>query len=492
MANLLLEPANPKPLGAFRILWGMILLLECWTLVKCLEDIHNVDYFHFTARGVSFVEHLSPQVFTTAEVVILIVCALLVTLGLWFRWAALLFTIGYTHLLLAEAAKFNNHFYLLSLITLLLCFTAADRSFSCSKKNGKLPTDPIPFWHYAILRLQVAVIYFFGGIAKLETDWLIVREPVRFWMNHSPTIVASIKAISYHEWFVFLIAWGGLFIDLLCPFLLMFRKTRIVAFVVLIGFHLLNSQMFLIGNFPMMGILVLLLFVPVRRGGQEIFLGRLFRSRDMEEARKFGMPGKWMVSILAVYFILQFLFPLRGLLHRPRNPSWTDTGHLFSWRMMLIEKPVHLHFYYDLPGGLPPGTSASEVYPKVAPYASIFGSRAPHMIWQFVQGIKKNLARKGYLDVPIYVYAVSSLNGRPFQPLIDPNVNMAEVEVPAFGIPDWVTTLQEYDGPRYYPTEKSEQELAVYEAMKDWFEKNPGPGAKFLYRIRPGSPDLSR
>src|SRR5207342_1729744 len=74
---------------------------------------------------------------------------------------------------LLEEARYLNHFYLLCLISFLLVFLPAHRAFSVDAQlKPKLRSRVAPAWTLWLMRFQVGVVYFFGGIAKLNGDWL--------------------------------------------------------------------------------------------------------------------------------------------------------------------------------------------------------------------------------------------------------------------------------------------------------------------------------
>ena len=66
----------------------------------------------------------------------------------------------------------------------------------------------------------------------------------------------------------------------------------------------------------------------------------------------------------------------------------------------------------------------------------------PYMVWQFAQILKKDFAERG-MDVRVYADIEASLNGRHYQPLIDPEVDLTTVPRPIFFSSDWVVPLYE-------------------------------------------------
>ena len=121
-----------------------------------------------------------------------------------------------------------------------------------------LRSEQAPAWALWLLRAQVGVVYFFGGIAKLNSDWL-QGQPMRLWLPGSirlpglePLLAAPASAL--------LISWGGLLLDLFVVPALLWRRTRPYAFAAATLFHLINSEMFDIGAFPWLAIRCTALF----------------------------------------------------------------------------------------------------------------------------------------------------------------------------------------------------------------------------------------
>lgn len=132
--------------------------------------------------------------------------------GFWYRLSATLFFLGFTYVFLLEQARYLNHFYLISLISFLMIFVPAHRAFSIDALSGARSATA-PAWALWLLRAQIGIPYFYGGLAKLNGDWLR-GEPMRVWMA-SGTDFPLIGPWFTDERVVFLFAYGGLLIDLL-------------------------------------------------------------------------------------------------------------------------------------------------------------------------------------------------------------------------------------------------------------------------------------
>jgi hypothetical protein len=349
-----------------------------------------------------------------------------VGLGCLYRISAVLLFVTFTYTFLAEAAQFQNHYYLMCLVAFLLILIPAHRSFSI---DAILVPDKatcwIPNWCRWLLMLQITIPYVYGGIAKLNGDWLHAM-PAVYWFpqnDHLPLIGPWLAEPST-AWFI---SYFGLIFDLSIVPLLLWRRTRIWAFVLAIAFHLLNAVLFTIDVFPWMMILATpILFSP---GWPRRFL-RLDHPH-CEAERGSAVPARNLrqrltIGFVAVYAAWQVLFPLRHLCY-PGDPSWTDEGQQFAWRMMLRQKRVFLIAYAtDGPSGrmlelpLPRLVTSKQLYQlSISPDQLV--ACAPFLAeW----------AREeyGFRDVEIRAFVLTSLNGRIAQLQIEPELDLLTVD----------------------------------------------------------------
>src|SRR5262249_51268921 len=137
---------------------------------------------------------------------------------------------------------------------------------------------------------------------------------------------------------------AGLIFDLLIVPLLIWRRTRTLAIVLMIGFHLTNAWMFHIGIFPWLSIaLTTLFFEPdwPRRVWKKLKRTEATETKSMVAPTPF--QRKSLAVGLASYVLIQILLPLRQYLYSG-DPAWTEEGHLFSWRMKLRGKEADADF----------------------------------------------------------------------------------------------------------------------------------------------------
>jgi len=478
LAHRLSRPVDAASLGLFRVLWGLTMCLEARWVQGQLTQLHDPGSFHFAFPGFSWIRHFPSAWMMEIETAAMMVGAIGIALGICTRPAIALFLATFAHFFFAEAAAYNNHFYLIVLVNFLLLFCDSDRCFSLRRwrvGNSPVLPDSIPVWQLHILRAQVFIVYFYGAISKLSRDWLIEMEPVRFWLHHTPKAPEWLVPLLRQPWFTPLTAWGGLFIDLVCPFLLLHRRTRYFAIGVLTLFHLANSQIFNIGYFPIMGMVLLLPFLPPD------LMKRRTRETSATVADAPAAPlSRFVTGLLVAYFLFQILFPLRWHLWRPANPLWTEKGQEFAWRMMLQEQISSLELRFADPEVQALVERRPDVLPPLSPALRRALDSHPHFVWQYVQELRRNLEPFGKEDAAIHAFVASSLNGRAYTPLIDPNIDLAKAKYPLWRVPDWI--LPTPTGPIDFEAIKPFQDYHRFadEALRRWIADHPGPATSIL------------
>lgn len=236
----------------FRIAFGLIMI---WGVGKylytgLLERNFIIPNFHVTYYGFNWVQSI-PEKFLYILFYILVVLALFIALGFLYRVSAVLFFIGFSYIFLLDSSYFLNHYYLVAIISFLLIFIPANRNFSIDSLIWpKIKSPTIYSWCIYILIFQLSVVYFYGGLAKLNSDYVFGGEPVAIILHKNYGKFPLIGNFFTETWMVYLFAYGGLLFDLfIVPFLL-WRKTRIYAYVICVIFHLTNYKLFNIGIFP--------------------------------------------------------------------------------------------------------------------------------------------------------------------------------------------------------------------------------------------------
>jgi vitamin K-dependent gamma-carboxylase len=418
----LAAPVDGASLAFFRIAFGLIL---AYHVAKDLGWFGGANFFHFMYRDVGFhfayrgfewVKPLSGSGLTLLAT-ILVIASLLLALGLCYRLAAVVAFLSYTYFFLLDQSDYNNHYYLICLVTFLLIWVPADRCFSLQAfVNRKLrkPEAPatdspaIPYWGLFLIQFQLVVMYFYGGIAKINIDWLNGSAMLSKGVGLRESLFVPLglgEWISPHLASLF-ITWGGLVFDLAIPALLIIRRTRLFAILLTGVFHLHNHLTFPIGIFPAMAFSASLIFFEpdwprrvyrwLRKPsisrpdlnwlipGAVAFpvvgaaLGwRDYRSGWFDDAASVKVPTLVLAGtgragqsslesppkqgppkfspelsfgvqlFVIVWTITQTLIPFR---HNfiPGDANWTEQGQKFSWRMMLrTTNAGHVTYYVE-------------------------------------------------------------------------------------------------------------------------------------------------
>lgn len=434
------QPVDNAFLVLFRILFGGIMFWEVtryfrygWIQRYWIEPHFNFSYAPF---------HLKPLPGDYMYWVwgVLGVLAIFIMLGFLYRISTSIFFLLFSYSFLLEQARYLNHFYLVVLVSFLMIFLPAHHNWSIDAQLWKRIKTPLaPQWSLWLVRFIVAVPYFFGGIAKLNPDWL-QGYPLAIWLNPDFPLIGQYFD---EQWMILLISYAGLALDLFIVPLLLWRKTRWPAFILITAFHLMNSQLFSIGIFPwfMIGATTVFFSPDWPRKALQLITNKV---KDISQAQfdQFTAPGPLRQKVtfwaLFIFVFLQITLPLRHLVI-PGNVHWTEGGHRYAWHMKLRSKSGQTTFFLENKA------NGERIVPDLAGYLQEWQADdmhgKPYMIWHFAQFLKEEYALMG-VDVAVYAEAPASLNGREPQYIIDPNTDLTSVSFPWWGWANWYVDLE--------------------------------------------------
>jgi len=439
----LFAPVDIASMVFFRIAFGLIML---WEVFRYFDYGWIGRYwiepeFFFTFPGFHWVKPW-PGDGMYYHFAIMGILAVFIAIGFYYRISAALFWLAFTYVFLLDQAPYLNHFYLISLMSFLLIFVPANCAVSVDAYfDEQIQSDKVPRWTLFLLQFQMGVVYFFGGVAKINGDWLRT-EPMRAWLANRVNAFPVLGPLFVEEPVVLFFTYGGLFFDLfIVPFVL-WKKTRPFAFASVLFFHIMNARMFSIGIFPWFAIAATTLFFdpdwprnvlnfPVY-GRSEPEATSLIPSR-IYYAGATVFVGFWVAT--------QVLLPLRHWLY-PGNVSWNEQGHRFSWHMKLRDKNATAQFFVtDLDSGQ---TWSVEPEDYLSSRQARKMETRPNMIVQFAHYLDDRMADAGYANVSVTAVVYASLNGREYQLLIDPESDLSEVPMAVIEQPaTWVVELEQ-------------------------------------------------
>lgn len=429
------RPVDIASLAVFRIAFGALLLgaaLRYFAHGWIAEYFLQPRYF-FQYWGFEWVRPW-PGNGMYLHFALMVVCALGVLLGYRYRASiigyGLLF--GYAHLI--DKANYLNHYYLVMCVCgLLACMPLAGAWSLDARRDPRRARDSVPSWMLWALRAQFGVVYLFGGIAKLNADWLLRAQPLSLWLGRSSDLplIGGWLALPATA---FVMSWAGALFDLSVVPLLSWRRSRPFAFAALVGFHLLTARLFAIGLFPYFMIAGATLFFSP--DWPRKLLRRLGRAVASPVAVTITGSGasRWL---LAGYFAVQLLVPLRHWLY-PGELCWSEQGFRYSWNVMLMEKNGTVDFRV-----LEPKTGRQFlVSPRdyFTPFQTAMMSSQPDMVLAAARIIAADFRARGVVAPAVYADAFASLNGRPMQRLLDPGVDLAR-EVDGLSNKPWILPM---------------------------------------------------
>lgn len=417
MVKRLFAPVDIAPLIYARIAFGVMIAIELvryFALGRVRAYYVQPDFF-FTFWGFDWVRPL-PGIWMYAAWMLLTVCALLVAVGLWFRVAAVVLAVGVTYAFLLDQTHYLNHMYLICILAFCVAATPAADAGSLDARRNKKQRQWAPLWAVRLIPVQLGIVYVFGGVAKLDLDWLKGLPARNFLAGFEPT-----AALADHPVAPLFLAYSGLMFDLLVVPALLWRRTRWPATAAAVLFHVTNANLFHIGIFPWLMLSLTPLFWPPPLLRRLLSWARILPevagpAPTTERPRR----GHLIVAALALHAVVQLFMPLRHWLY-PGQVNWTEEGHNFSWHMKLRVKSGKTWFVVrDRKTGQEHLMDPRFV---LTPRQTTKMSTRPDMILFFAHELGARARLRG-LDPEIRARAFASLNGRPVQYLVDPQIDL--------------------------------------------------------------------
>jgi len=416
----LFEPVDIAFLVFFRIVFGLVMVphILIYFVDDHIREFYIAPKFHFTFYGFDWVRPAGEAMYPLF--IALGVLSVCVAAGLFYRVSTVLLCLGLAYVFLLDRVRYFNHHYLFCLISFAMIFLPAHRAGSIDAwLRPRIASGTTPAWTLWLVRLHVALPYFFGGVAKFDADWLqaipmqiVLEYPRRELLRHPafPKTLAS-----------YLLSYGGLLFDLLIVPALLWKRTRAWALVLAIGFHLTNAWLFEIELFPWFMILATLVFLPPswpRKVGFA-WLPKPESRPAAEASGSLSTGQKVTACLLAAYVAVHVLLPFRHWLY-PGNANWTNEGQRFAWRMMLHHKVGTVRFLAtDRATGQTTTVSAGNY---LTPTQFYFMRYDPDLIHQFAIYLANAIRETEGREVDIRVESIVSMNRRPVQWMIDPKV----------------------------------------------------------------------
>ena len=420
-------------MAVFRIGFGLVVAYSSIRFLArgWVDRLYLDPENHLTYTGFDWVRPL-PAPWMHLHLVVLALLGLAIAAGYHHRLAAALFVVGFAYTELIDAALYLNHYWYVTLAALLLVLLPVHHRWSLDARAGRVTSSPrVAVGVIWTLRAQIAVVYLFAGLAKLNPDWMFRAQPMQLWLADR-TDIPIVGPVLDEPAVAYLASWSGAVFDCTIVWWLLWRPTRRWAYAAVVGFHIVTGALFQIGVFPWVMIIGTLIFF------EPDWPARLRRVRGARGPTFTPAPtprvGRVAAVILGLLAAVEIVLPLRHYAY-PGNVRWTEEGYYLSWRVMVTEKAGHLEFEVtDADTGrrwqVGPGLVLTDWQAEKA-------ATNPGLIHVTAHLIADHYRAEAMADVEVRADAWVSQNGEPARRIVDPSVDLA-ARSRGVGPSDWI------------------------------------------------------
>jgi len=434
------KQTKAAPLAVFRVLFGFMMLasiIRFWAN-GWIQTLYIEPTFAFSYYGFDWLPLLGNYTY-----LLFFICGLAafsIAIGYQYRIAIIVFFLSFTYIELLDKTTYLNHYYFISCLSFLLIFLPANCYYSIDAlRLKKIRAKNVSAWTINSIKALLCIVYLYAGLAKLNSDWLLEAMPLQIWLP-SKYDIPLLGNMLQKQWVHYAFSWGGAFYDLFIPFLLLYKPTRSIAFVLVVIFHLLTRVLFPIGMFPYIMIISTLIFFNAHFHERIL----LFFSAILKRLSIFNRVSFLEVNratnykiapyVVGLFITVQLLLPFRYLMY-PGELFWTEEGYRFSWRVMLMEKAGYAQFIVkNTKTGTQFAVNNSDF---LTSFQEKQMSTQPDFILEYAHYLGTHFKSQGHKNIAVHVESYVALNGRLSQPFINPEVNLLDIE-DTFKHKDWI------------------------------------------------------
>lgn len=428
-------------LAFFRLAFGLMMLMSLirFAAYGWIDKFYIQPPFHFSYFGFEWVKPLG--FYTYFIYILAAIAAFFVAIGFKYRLSIITFFLAFTYIELMDKTYYLNHYYFMSLVSFVMIFLPANAYFSVDcYKNKDLAFAKTPRWNLDILKIMLAVVYFYAGLAKINSDWLLEAMPLRIWLPANADL-PFIGFLLKETWVAYVFSWFGMIYDLGIVLLLLYKPTRLIGFAMVVAFHVLTRILFPIGVFPYVMIISTLVFFDAAFHQKILFfISNLVRipttiwENNKTKNTRFTNLYQTKLVFLSSFLIVQLAFPFRYFLYS-NELFWTEEGYRFSWRVMLMEKAGYTEFKVT------DSISKKTIYVDNSLFLTRFQEKQmsfqPDFIVQYANYLYDFYKKQGINNPIVTAESYVALNGRLSQRYIDPTINLAQ-EHDTFQHKSWI------------------------------------------------------
>lgn len=310
MKNFFFKSIDNSPLIVFRIFFGLLIACESFGAIMTgwVKKVLIEPQFTFSFIGLEWLQPL-PNNLMYGYFVLMGILGIFIMLGLKYTYSIITYTFLWAGVYFMQKSSYNNHYYLLLLISFCMIFLPANKYKSLDVKFGFIEDkQTMPKWVSLLFITQILIVYFYASIAKIYPDWLDGTF-TRNLLQGTTTRPFFLELFS-QKWFYMFIAYTGIVFDLLIVPLFLFKKTRTIALICSVIFHTFNAIVLQIGIFPFFALTFILFFYEPETI-RKIFL----KDKPISNHEKLDFSTSKVFKYLFIpYTIIQIALPLKHLL----------------------------------------------------------------------------------------------------------------------------------------------------------------------------------
>jgi hypothetical protein len=256
-------PISARPLAAFRILFGLVVLLNLYLLSI------ELDYW-FTDAGLlqgteareaagpfrpSLLQYVQDPVSVRAFFAATAAATVLFTIGWHTRVMSVLLYLGVLMIHHRNISSANGADVLLVVVAFYAMFCPCGAAYSLdarrrARKRGTLAEPLIMPWGQRMIQVQMALVYLNTGLLKANGDTWQHGTALHFVLNNDEVRRFDLSFLTQYPVLVNFMTYTALLVELSIPFLIWFRATRPWAILAGLGLH--GSILFTV-NIPIFG-----------------------------------------------------------------------------------------------------------------------------------------------------------------------------------------------------------------------------------------------
>lgn len=412
-------------LVVFRMVFGLMMLYSTIRFISMgwVNSFYIMPKYLFPFEGFYWLKAL-PATGMYAVFMLMVLSSAFILLGFFYRISSIVFFLSFTYVELLDKSNYLNHYYFVSLMAFIIIFLPLHKRFSLDVYFNRVKAQHTTRNFYIVLpQFQLAIVYVYAGIAKINHDWLINALPLKIWLP-AQSHIAIIGDLLTYEWVAYLFSWCGALYDLFIVFFLMNAKTRNVAYVFVIIFHVLTRILFPIGMFPFIMIASTLIFFSDHFHERIIkFFASIFPRKNNSILSIIPNVNTKVYYLFLVFMFIQLIVPFRYLAY-PGNLFWTEQGYRFSWRVMLMEKAGTAIFQVE------DSKTDKRIEVNNRDFLTVnqekMMSTQPDMMVQYAHYLKEYYEQHGIVEPKVCADVFVSLNGSGSKRFIDSSIDLSK------------------------------------------------------------------